>query len=333
MRFFAYTNSTRVGSKRQNRRLVQAIVLLFTTSVFFFQNLQIAAAQTVHIPDRGLRAVIESALGKEAGADITQSDMESLESLQARCRDSTLSEKRWFQPLAEHWVCEPTDDTFVSSIKNLTGLEFATNLIELEFGQNQISDVTPLENLTNLTHLSLGINQISDVTPLKNLTNLTHLSLGINQISDVTPLKNLTNLIELDLLSNKISDVTPLENLTKLTHLSLRDNQISDASPLKNLVELTYLSLRDNQQLSDISPLKDLTKLTYLNLDHNYKTIDVSPLKNLINLRYLSLDENGISDATPLKNLTETDTSGYLRQPDARFDTTKRYEKNAKSRY
>ena len=242
-----------------------------------------AAAQTVHIPDPGLRAVIESALGKAAGDDITRSEMESLESLQARCRYLTLSEKGWFTPLAEHWVCETTDDTFVSSIKNLTGLEFATNLIELEFDKNQISDVTPLKNLINLTHLSLGINQISDVTPLKNLTNL----------------------IELDLLSNRISDATPLKNLTKLTHLSLRDNQISDATPLKDMIKLIYLSLRDNQQISDVSPLKNLVKLTYLNLDHNYKIIDVSPLKNLINLRYLSLDDNRISDATPLKNLTK----------------------------
>ena len=264
-----------------NLSVASVVILMLTVCILFFVPYHPAAAQTVHIPDPGLRVVIEAALGKGAGADITQSDMESLESLQARCRYLTLSEKGWFTPLAEHWVCETTDDTFVSSIKNLTGLEFATNLIELEFSKNQISDVTPLKNLTKLTHLSLGINQISDVTPLKNLTNL----------------------IELDLLSNRISDVTPLKNLTKLTHFSLRDNQISDVTPLKDMTKLIYLSLRDNR-ISDVSPLKNFVKLTYLNLDHNYK-IDVSPFKNLINLRYLSLDENQISDATPLKNLTK----------------------------
>ena len=302
LKLFTYTDTQ---LSRQNFRVTSGITLILAASIFCLTLHRPAIAQTVHIPDPGLRAVLEVALGKEAGTNITRADMESLESLQARCRYLTLSEKGWFTPLAEHWVCETTDDTFVSSIKNLTGLEFATNLIELEFGKNQISDVTPLKNLINLTHLSLGINQISDVTPLKNLTKLTHLSLGINQISDATPLKNLTNLIELDLLSNRISDVTPLKNLTKLTYLSLRDNQISDATPLKNLANLTYLSLRNNQQISDVSPLKNLVKLTYLNLDFNYKIIDVSPLKNLINLRYLSLDDNRISDATPLKNLTK----------------------------
>ena len=300
MTFFTHTG-TRLSC--HNFGVTSVVNLILAACFLILAPYHPAIAQTVHIPDSGLRAVIESALGKEAGADITQSDMESLESLQTRCHYLTLSEKGWFTPLAEHWVCETTDDTFVSSIKNLTGLEFATNLIALEFSQNQISDVTPLKNLINLTHLSLGINQISDVTPLKNLTKLTHLSLGINQISDVTPLKNLTNLIELDLLSNRISDVTPLKNLTKLTHLSLRDNQISDVTPLKDMAKLIYLSIRDNQ-ISDVSPLKNLVKLTYLNLDHNYK-IDVSPLKNLIDLRYLSLDDNQIADATPLKNLTE----------------------------
>ena len=288
-----------------NLSVASVVILMLTVCILFLIPYHPAVAQTVHIPDRGLRVVIEAALGKEAGADITQSEMESLESLQvSKCRFLTLSERGWFTPIAERWICESTDNRFVSNIKDLTGLEFATNLIALELGRNQISDVTPLKDLVNLTRISLGINRISDVMPLQNLTNLTHLSLINNRISDVTPLKNLTNLIELDLLSNRISDVTPLKNLTKLTHLSLRDNQISDVTPLKDMTKLIYLSLRDNR-ISDVSPLENFVKLTYLNLDHNYYKIDVSPFKNLINLRYLSLDDNQISDATPLKNLTK----------------------------
>ncbi|MDE0087330.1 MAG: leucine-rich repeat domain-containing protein, partial [Candidatus Poribacteria bacterium] len=249
-----------------NLSVTSVIILILTACILFLVPYNPATAQTVHIPDPGLRSVIESALGKEAGADITQSDMESLESLQVNgCHYLTLSEKGWFTPVTERWICESANDMLVFSIKDLTGLEFATNLIELELGRNQISDVTPLKNIINLTRLSLGSNRILDVTPLKNLTKLTHLSLINNQISDVSPLKNLANLIELDLLNNRISDVIPLKNLTKLTYLSLRDNQISDVIPLKNLTKLTYLSLRDNQ-ISDVIPLKNLTKLTYLSL-------------------------------------------------------------------
>ena len=280
------------------------VILILTTCILFLVPYHPAAAQTVDIPDPGLRTVIESALGKEAGADITQADMESLESLQAnRCRFLTLSKKGWFTPVSERWICEPTNDKLVSSIKDLTGLEFATNLTELELGRNQISDVTPLKGLINLTRLSLGINQISDVTPLKNLTNLTHLALINNQIRDVTPLKNLTRLIELDLLSNRVADVTPLKNLSNLTHLSLRDNEISDVTPLKNLIKLKHFSLRDNE-ISDVTPLKDLTNLIYLNIFNN-RISDISSLKDMIDLKHLDIDDNRISDIFPLKDMTD----------------------------
>ena len=307
-----------------NLSVASVVILMLTVCILFLVPYHPASAQTVHIPDPGLRVVIEEALGKAAGADITQSDMESLESLQARCRYLLLSEKGWFTPLAEHWVCETTDDTFVSSIKNLTGLEFATNLIELEFSNNQISDTTPLKNLTKLTHLSLRDNQITDVTLLRDMTKLIYLSLRDNQISDVSSLKNMVELTYLNLDHNSKIDVSPLKNLINLRYLSLDENQISDATPLKNLTKLIHLDISDNpiadltplkdmkkmidldldsNGISDISPLKYLTNLSILDLAHN-KISDISILKPLTKLRKLELDDNTISDLAPLKDMT-----------------------------
>ena len=139
---------------------------------------------------------------KNAGDDITQADMASLESLQASsCRFLGLEKAGVRAP--ERWVCEPVYDTLASGIQDLTGLEFATNLMKLRLNRHRLSDLTPLKNLTKLTYLDLGANRrISDVTPLKDLTNLTHLYLRVNRLSDVEPLKNLTNLIELDINMN-----------------------------------------------------------------------------------------------------------------------------------
>ena len=297
MRFFACTGSTRVVSKRQDQRLVPVIILIFITAVFFFGHLQITDAQTVHIPDPNLRAVLESALGKEAGEDITQTDMQEVTGL----------------------------DAFESGIRNLTGLEFATNLIELHLGLNRISDVSPLKDLkkltkldlhrnqiisdvsslkslTNLVWLSLRGNRISDMSPLKDLKKLTFLHIGYNVISDVFPLKDSTNLTFLNLDANLISDVSLLKGLTNLTRLELDDNIISDVSPLKDLTRLTFLNLNDNI-ISDVSPLKDLTRLTFIDL-HGNKISNVSPLKDLTNLTALRLHENRIADVTPFKNLT-----------------------------
>ena len=288
-----------------NLRVTFVLNLIFTACLLFLVLHRPATAESVHIPDPNLRAVLESALGKEAGANITQSDMESLESLHVNgCRYLTLSEKGWWTPVAERWICESTDNRFVSNIKDLTGLEFATNLIELELGRNQISDVASLKGLINLTRLSLGMNRISDITPLKNLTNLTHLSLINNQILDISALNNLTKLMELDLDDNQVSDLSPIKDMTNLTHLSLKSNKISDLSPIKDLTKLTYIFLRDNK-ISDLSPIKDMTNLEYLNSGLNYRLSDISPLKNLRKLKVLDLDDNQITDATPVKGMTD----------------------------
>ena len=88
-----------------NFSVASVVILMLPVCILFFVPYHPAAAQTVHIPDPGLRAVIEAALGKEAGADITQSDMESLESIRVNgCRYLMLSEKGWWTPVTERWV-------------------------------------------------------------------------------------------------------------------------------------------------------------------------------------------------------------------------------------
>ena len=89
-------------------------------------------------------------------------------------------------------------------ISSIQGLEYATNLTELELEDNYISDLSPLSDLTNLTHLYLGFNEIGDISPLARLTNLTHLELYHNEISDTYSLSCLTNLTHLDLNANQI---------------------------------------------------------------------------------------------------------------------------------
>ena len=128
------------------------------------------------------------------------------------------------------------------NIRDLTGLERATNLIELgldgEFvgdiwrNSNSISNISSLSGLTGLENLWLGGNSISAISPLAGLTNLTWLTLEINNISDISPLSGLTNLTKLRLEQNLISSISVLSDLPNLTELMLRDNNITDLSPL-----------------------------------------------------------------------------------------------------
>ena len=248
----------------------------------------------VEIPDPNLRAAVEMGLGKASGATITVDDMANLIGL--------------YEPNA--------------NITDLTGLEAAINLEELNLGDeeveagvwinsNSISDLSPLAGLTNLTELWIQRNNISDVSPLAGLTNLTTMSLGNNNITNISPLVGLTNLTALYLRENSISDISPLAGLTELIVLHLHENSISDISPLAGLTSLTVLYLERNN-ISDVSPLAGLTSLTELYLERN-NISDVSPVVGLTSLTVLYLQRNNISDVSPVVGLTNL-TELYLHE-------------------
>ena len=119
-----------------------------------------------------------------------------------------------------------------ANIRNLTGLEHATNLKDLRLDRNAISDISVLAGLTDLTGLGLDENSISDISALAGLTNLTNLLIGGNNISDISVLAELTDLRGLSLYNTNISDISAITELTDLTRLWVDWNNISNLSPL-----------------------------------------------------------------------------------------------------
>ena len=230
----------------------------------------LAMAQVVDIPDPNLRAEIEYQLKKGRGEPITVDEMATLA-----------------------YVYEWDDD-----IKDLTGLEFAINIVEVSLTRNSISDMSPLAELTKLQYLHLRSNSISDISSLAGLTSLIDLDLSGNAIVDTSPLAELTNLTRLSLSSNTITDISVLASLTNLEELQLSRNPISDISPLTDLIDLTRLEL-GSVAISDISPLVNLTNLTELGLRGNLVS-DISGLTGLTNLQDLDIGGNSISDLSPL---------------------------------
>ena len=93
------------------------------------------------MPDKNLQTAVSETLNISV-SNITKKDMLSLEYLDATGK----------------------------GISNITGLEYASNVMNIQLYDNQISDVTPLQNLTSLTFLELGGNQISDISSLAQLT-------------------------------------------------------------------------------------------------------------------------------------------------------------------
>ena len=210
----------------------------------------------VSIPDPKLVAALRAALGKPTG-DLTQTDLESLTTFKANNL----------------------------GIIDLTGLEFAINLTELDLGGNQIVDLTPLTGLTGLTSLTLFTNQIVDVTPLTGLNKLTTLLLRLNSIVNIEP----------------------LQELTQLGTLWLGWNQISNIDPVSALVNLQVIELDGNQLITDLGPLAELDKLVAVTAADNLIK-DVSPLTGLINMTILRINGNRITDLTVLDGLTRLRT-------------------------
>ena len=229
----------------------------------------------VRIPDTNLRAAIAETLGKNTNAPITVEEMEGLSELDVRNK----------------------------SIRDLAGLQFATNLSQLLLNDNQISDISPISGLTELRQLQIERNTISDISPVRDLKNLTFLNFRRNQISDISPIAGLINLDVLWFSVNAVSDLSPVAGLINLNRLSFSENNISDLSSIAGLINLESLDFSHSKNVSDISPLAGLVNLKRIR-SWGHSISDISPLANLTKLETIDFCGGNISNLTPLAGLT-----------------------------
>ena len=205
----------------------------------------VAQPSPVSIPDANLRSVIEAALGKASGAPAYDIEMQTLASLNAE-----------------------GPGTVGGGIRDLTGLEYATNLRDLVLHSNRISDLRPLRAPTKLQRLDLrAINHYYDdppppldYSPLADLTELTRLELGSNHTPDISSLAGLTRLTWLDVQNGDVHDLSSLAGLLDLEYLNGARNRIADISPLAGLTSLRQAILSSND-ISDLGPLTASTGL------------------------------------------------------------------------
>ncbi len=248
-------------------------------------------AQALHpFRDAQLRAAVEQALGKAAGAPISATEMAGLAALQVDSAD----------------------------VSDLTGLELATGLRRLRLDldrlgnrgtyEDGVADLTPLAALQALETLWLSISpRLTDLSPLDGLRNLKSLRLlGSSRLprSGVRNLKALESLplTELVIRYASVSDTSPLSGLSQLEFLDLAYNRVTDLSGLSGLSQLLDLKLSSND-IADIAPLAGLSKLRSIDLSHN-RVADVSPLSGLSQLVTLRLNSNRIGKVSGLGGLT-----------------------------
>ena len=245
----------------------------------------VAAAQAVTIPDLNLEQLVREALQLPNDAQIERGHMLQLRELDAGGD---------------------------RGIVNLTGLEYATNIVTLSLYHNPIEDISPLASMTKMTGFNLWGCRIVDLSPLRNLQNLSWIVLGNNQISDISPLAGLINLTTLQVDSNQIVDISPLSNLTQLEELRLNRNAITDITPLTKLKSLQKLHLADNP-FHDFSPLFELEGVELdIEISEEFNAIVEVPDPNL---RLLIREALSLPEAAPLtqgqmQRLTQLDAGG-----------------------
>ena len=242
----------------------------------------------VHFPDPNLRTLIAEALGKSLNAPIMVEEMKRLKTL----RVGGHGQEQSFR-----------------GIRDLTGLQFATNLTELVIWHNQISDLSPIAGLINLRVLYAHDNQLSDISPVKGLTNLTELVFDRSQVSDISPVRGLTNLVHLEFDQSPVSDISPVRGLTNLRQLEIQHTLVSDLSPIAGLTKLRRLYCWE-ANISDLSPVAGLINLDHINFGDNHVS-DLSPLARLGNLREIHMGGNYVSDLSPLTRLTNLEQLSF----------------------
>ncbi len=240
-----------------------------------------AAADTLAagvIPDANFRKLINLSLKREETLPVTAADMEKLTNLDVD-----------------------------ESVKDLEGIQYATNLTRLHIEGNA-AGIENIHALKNLKSLSLLYNKLFRMDMLSNMPELHTLSVlggGITTLDGLTPEK----VPQLKALAcsrcSALEDISALSNMAfkNLTSLDLEgENLITDISPLKGYTNLEDLDLEkvpinDENRAAYQETIRSLTGLGHLSMPYCQVTdADVEMFAPLQNLTYLVLNENKISN-------------------------------------
>ena len=210
-----------------------------------------------------------------------------------------------------------------SDIKNVSGLEYFTNVTSFycEWVTEQESlDLTTLKNLTSidcnscdiLTSLNLsGLDKLNYINikncpltslDLTGLTSLTTLYMGETELTSLE-LSHLTNLSSLECTDCKLQSLN-VSGLTNLTRLVCANTQV-ESLDLRGLTKLSFLQCTGNRLTSlDLTDQKECLT-TLLCYDNNLGSLELSGLTKLQRMECYNIGAASLtlSDLPELTNL------------------------------
>jgi len=142
-----------------------------------------------------------------------------------------------------HWTIKldsyliPTDATAFSTNKGrreprytpkqLDALKYCQNLVALDVGHNNVSDLSFLKQWPGL-RIFICVDSrtpVKDISPLKDMHDLEYVELFMQGITDISALEGKTKLLDLNLCYNDITDLTPLHSCANLQRLWISNNR------------------------------------------------------------------------------------------------------------
>jgi hypothetical protein len=165
-----------------------------------------------------------------------------------------------------------------TNISSVIGIEYFTNLINLQCSYNNINDVDLL-SLVNIQTINLSYNNLNQINT-NTLINLTSLSCSNNNITSVD-LTNNSNLLNINFDSNNLQTLD-ISNLNQLTVLTCNNNMLVNID-LPTATNLQSINCSNNLLTNmNFSNYVNLTSIDCFN--NNFTSNDFSNLPNLNSL-------------------------------------------------
>lgn len=246
--------------------------LLFT-SILIFGFYQITNAQTINIPDANFKGMLLNASPDNSIATNSSHFAITIDTN----GDGEIQVSEALQ------VYQLQIDN--ANISDLTGIEYFTNLTNLNCSYNQLTSLGTVLSLPNLTALYCNHNQFTTLD-VSGITTLTQLACNNNSITSLTLNNNLTYLN----CSNNPLGTLDVSALTDLVNLQCNSNSLSNLD-VTNLINLQILHCKSNLLTSlNVSTLVNLDRL-----DFSGNSINTIDLSTLVNLEYLACSQNGLT--------------------------------------
>ncbi|GAL84760.1 leucine-rich repeat-containing protein [Sporocytophaga myxococcoides] len=178
-------------------------------------------------------------------------------------------------------------------IRDLSGLEYFTNLLQINCSKNTLEKLPSLNALKGLTHLwaeECGLTELPEISHLKNLQVF---DVKSNNLSVLPNLSGLTSLTYFDCSINKIVLMPDLSGLVNLESFYCYRNRIEAISSVLNSPNLKIFDCSFNN-LKSVPDLSRSTNLIEINLAMNFIS-ELPSFVNLINLERLYLYNNSLT--------------------------------------